>query len=120
MDSRMKPAFTTWPTICGCCRKVAMCVGYSPMPSRPVMWLCGQQQCTDLAEKVYHMKQRIHDECMDKARHAAAMSSVEYLQEIGKTDIWTLDADEHDSYMKRLLATYESALIKELSALAPY
>jgi len=91
-------------------------LGYGP-PKRerpPVIWLCDHNGCHAAAKKVYAMPKEMLDAYEIGAALEAGAEAGGYLEEIGKTDLATLDAGEWREFLRRLFVGYELVLRRKI------
>jgi hypothetical protein len=104
------------PTVCATCRRQAAGFGYSPHPHRisAVIWLCSSSHCHQAAKRFYAMSAEQFDEYELGAMLEAGCGAGCYLDEIGKTDLKLLTAEEWREFLFRLLTGYEQVLRRKL------
>ena len=108
---------TREPTACAVCRRHAMWVGYTPKPrDREVIWLCDDNVCHALARRIYTMPAATLDAFEIGAVLEAGSSAGGYLDEIGKSDLAVLDANEWREFLRRIVVGYEQALRRKILA----
>jgi hypothetical protein len=108
---------TTEPTACAVCRRHAIWVGYTPKPrNREVIWLCDDNACHALARRIYTMPAATLDAFEIGAVLEAGSNAGGYLEEIGKTDLAALDANEWREFLRRIVVGYEQALRRKILA----
>ena len=108
---------TREPTACAVCRRHAMWVGYTPKPRvTGVIWLCDDSDCHALARRIYTMPAATLDAFEIGAVLEAGSNAGGYLEEIGKTDLAALDANEWREFLRRIVVGYEQALRRKILA----
>jgi len=99
--------------ICAVCARMECGLGYGDFKrfgKPPILWLCDDPECIDIAKATYKMKQ---DEFTRLERQAAVEGGAEagaYLEKIGKTDMLKLNREEWEEFCRRLVAGYRKAL----------
>lgn len=99
---------------CDVCLRRHHNLGYAPSEKHPVKWTC--KPCLRAAEdpilvkKVYHMPRKKLDEFEERALAAGGDNAGAYLDEIGKTDLAVLEAEEWEEFCARLLVGYANAM----------
>ncbi len=104
------------PTVCCVCRRRAMALGYTPSQRRPTIWLCDDKYCHQVARKVYAMPAEKLDIYELVAMRHGGEQGGSYLDEIDKTDLTRLAAEEWDEFLRRVLVGYEQELRRKLLA----
>jgi hypothetical protein len=104
------------PTVCATCRRRAAGFAYSPIPHaiRKAIWLCGSNHCHRAARELFAMSREKFDDYELGAILEAGRNAGGYLDEIGKTDLTRLSAEEWREFLFRLLTGYERALRRKL------
>ncbi len=109
--------------ICGVCGRQAIGIGYSAVPSRnssPVMWLCDDADCIEIAKVTYSMKQDVFNRIESLAAGRGGEEGGAYLDQIGKTNLETLTPDEWYEFLRRIIGGYRKALKNDLKNEAPF
>jgi len=101
---------TKQPTLCAVCRRHAVWLGYHTGWRSPVIWLCDDNGCHAAAKMVYAMPPKILDAYEIGAALEAGETAGAYLEEIGKTDLAALTAQEWSEFLRRIIRGYERAL----------
>lgn len=101
--------------VCGCCGRAAHGIGYAPKPDKPVLWLCDDRECIDLARDTYFMKQEDFDSIETLAVREGGFAAGEYLNAIGKTDLSQLTEPEWNEFCRRVVTGYRKELVRSLS-----
>lgn len=115
----MTAAASDWLGTCDVCRRRHMNVGYAPSDRHPVKWTC--RACLKAAEdpilvqKIYHMPRKRLDEFEERALAKGGETAGSYLDDIGKTDLAVLSAEEWEEFCARLLVGYSNAMREMLS-----
>lgn len=121
----MTAAASDWLGTCDVCLRRHHNLGYAPTERHPVKWMC--KACLKAAEdpilvkKVYHMPRKKLDAFEEQALAKGGDHAGAYLDEIGKTDLATLDAEEWEEFCARLLVGYANAMREMLkNDVAPF
>lgn len=69
---------------CGVCGRSATGIGYTPDPKKPVLWLCDDAECLQIATRSYSMKQADFSRLEAMAAVRAAEEMGAELERIGK------------------------------------
>ena len=123
MNNLVQRFATKDPTICAICRRTATGVGYSPanVPMSRVVWLCDDPVCHHLAKGVYHMPQARLDVYEAQAARLAIDEAGPYLDEIGTTDLASLNDEQMDEFLRRLIHSFEDNMRRQLlNYVAPF
>lgn len=99
--------------ICGVCARPDVGLGYAPKShskSTPIMWMCSDPKCHELARKTYAMRQDEFSRLESIAAQEGGNEGLWYLEDIGKTDLATLTIDEICEFKRRVIAGYRKAL----------
>ena len=110
------------PVICGVCRRRATTgLGWAGKQGKPIMWLCDDADCGQLARSVYEMSRKQLDAFEIAARNDAGDEAGAYLEKIGKTDLATLTEAEWFEFLRQVLFGFEASLRRRfLEARAPF
>lgn len=110
------------PVICGVCRRRATTgLGWAGQQGRPVLWLCDDPACGQLAKTVYAMPKLELDAFEEAARDDAGNMAGAYLDTIGKTDLATLTQEEWKGFLHQVIVGFEDGLRRRfLSHVAPF
>lgn len=120
MTSPLKYA-TKFPTLCGCCRRRASHIGYTPDSRQPIMWICEDAVCIETAKKAYRMKQKDLDDHEGRAVNEGINAAGSYMAELGKFDLRELSEIELSEWGRRFYLATCSQLQSDLAALnAPF
>ena len=106
--------------ICGCCGRQATGFGYSPDHRKPVIWVCDDNSCLQLAKDSYAMKQDKFSRIESLAAGKGGDEGGAFLDTIGKSDLATLSPDEWFEFCRRIVAGYRKALVADLKGEAPF
>lgn len=98
------------PACCAVCRRHADGIAYAPNNRGPFIWVCDDTECIRLAKEVYKMPKDILDTVERESMLAGGDAAGAYLDEIGKTDLIKLTADEWEEFLRRTLITYEKKM----------
>lgn len=110
-----------YPTLCGCCRRRAAHIGYTPHDKQPIMWICEHPICVATAKRVYRMKASDLDVHEGNAVNEGINAAGSYMAELDKFDIRDLTEMELAEFGRRLYVTACNKLQASLSALhAPF
>lgn len=105
---------TSEPTLCAVCHRHAFGVGYAPKQGQKLIWLCDDNGCHGAAREIFRMPQAQLDAHEIGAALAGGEAAGMYLDEIGKTDIATLDGDEWRHFLKLIVTTFEVTMRKRI------
>lgn len=110
------------PVICGVCRRRANTgFGWAGQQGKPVLWLCDDPVCGQLAKTVYAMPKLELDAFEAAARDDAGEMAGAYLDTIGKTDLATLTAEEWQGFLHQVIVGFEDSLRRRfVSHAAPF
>jgi len=106
--------------LCGVCRRRAVGIGYAPDAEKPVLWLCDDPECIATAQKSYAMKQENFTRLESLAAGKGGAAGGAYLDQIGKTDLASLTAEEWHEFCRRVVAGYRVALATDLKDEIPF
>ena len=84
---------------CGVCGRQHHNLGYSPNDRAPALWVC--EDCIPYARKVYHMPDTEFSLYEKRALERAGEIAGAYLDDIGKTDLAALTAEEWAEFWRR-------------------
>lgn len=103
------------PVACGVCRRRASTgFGWAGQQGRPIMWLCDDPICGQLARTVYEMPKLKLDAFEEAARDDAGDMAGAYLESIDKTDLATLTADEWATFLHQVIVGFEASLRRRI------
>lgn len=109
------------PGVCGCCGRASSGIGYSPRPNKPVLWLCDDRGCIDIAKDSYFMKQDDFDSIETLAVREGGFAAGEYLNSLGKTDLASLSEPEWNEFCRRVVTGYRKDLSRRvLDSVVPF
>jgi hypothetical protein len=111
---------------CFICKRRHDNVGYAPHDRAPIKWVCWE--CLDETHngvrsklpKVYHMPKRQLDDYERRALEDGGNAGGEFLDEIGKTDLASLDEVEWSTFLSRVLTGYADSMREIVSKEIPY
>jgi hypothetical protein len=111
---------------CFICKRRHDCIGYSPHDRAPIKWVCWE--CLDGTHngirsklpRLYHMPRKQLDQYEKQALEDGGNAGGEYLDEIGKTDLASLDEDEWGTFLGRVLVGYADSMREIVSREVPY
>lgn len=106
--------------LCGCCARAATGIGYTPNHSKPIIWLCDDPECIQLAKDSYTMKQDAFTRQESIAAGKGGEEGGEFLDQIGKSDLSTLNEGEWFEFCRRIVAGYRKGLVTALKSEAPF
>lgn len=107
--------------LCACCQRAATGIGHTPHASKPILWLCDDPACIQIARDSYMLPQEKFSLLEAKAAVEASDAMGRRLDEVGEggrfdgmaPEIW-LDA------MRAGIAEYRVSLVKFLKSEAPF
>ena len=108
------------PAICAVCARPATGYGVAPNHTSKIMWVCDDPDCLQIAKSSYAMKQDHFERLDSLAAGKGGEKAGEYLEQIGKTDLATMNQTEWFEFCRRLVAGYRSALKNDLRDEAPF
>src|SRR6478752_9935073 len=109
------------PTICAVCRRHAISIGYARRQNGPVIWLCDDNNCHAAAKEIYAMPSERLDAYEIGSALEAGKEAGTYLDQIGKTDLAALDAQEWREFLRRIIVGFEQTMRRKiLSGEAPF
>lgn len=106
--------------LCGVCRRLATGLAIMPRPRDRPMWICDDPACIQTARNTYNMKQERFERLESLAAQRGGIAGGHYLDQIGKSDLRTLTAEEFAEFNRRVVGGYRKALAEELAAEAPF
>lgn len=107
--------------VCGSCGRSAVGYGYAPPHhNAPVLWTCDDPECLTIARNSYAMKQDEFTRIESLAAGEGGAEGGAYLDQICKTDLASLTADEWYEFCRRIVAGYRKALKTSLRDEAPF
>ena len=99
------------PESCFICRRRAD--GFGVGKDKKVGWFCNE--CgTGLAKEVYQMTDRRFDVFEERAIEKAGQKAGEYLDDIGKTDLTTLDQMEWRQFLSTVIRSFSDGIRHEV------
>ncbi|MGU3417670.1 DUF6511 domain-containing protein [Methylobacterium sp. D54C] len=99
------------PVICGVCRRRANTgFGWAGQQGKPVLWMCDDPACQQVAKVVYAMPTLELDAYEQKARDEAGEMAGAYLDSLGKTDLASLTAEEWATFLHQVIVGFEASL----------
>jgi hypothetical protein len=105
---------TREPTLCAVCRRHAVSLGYAPMRSAAIVWLCDDHGCHGAVEGAYKMPTSTLDAYEIGAALEAGALAGRYLDEIGTSDLAALDRDQWREFLRRLFVGFEHAMRRKI------
>jgi Family of unknown function (DUF6511) len=105
---------TAEPTGCAVCHRHAVALGYAPVQKQPMIWLCDSNECHAVAKRVYKMPKRELDAYELGAAREAGNQGGAFLDELGKTDLATLDGEEWSEFLRRIITGFEITMRKRI------
>lgn len=106
--------------ICACCARSATGLGYTPNARKPVLWICDDPDCIQLAKDSYTMKAETFTRIESLAAGKGGEEGGAFLDHIGKSDLTHLTPDEWFEFCRRIVAGYRKALAVDLRDAAPF
>lgn len=106
--------------VCGCCGRSATGFGYAPKAGHPVIWVCDDPDCLQLAKDSYSMKQEQFSRLESLAAGKGGQEGGAFLETIGKYSLAELTPDEWFEFCRRVVAGYRKALVEDLKGEAPF
>lgn len=102
------------PTCCAVCRRHAWAIGYAPRQGAPIIWVCDHTVCQGLLKRVYKMPKDVLDAYEIGSAKEAINEAGPYLDEIGNTDLATLEPQQMSEFLTRFLCAYEAAMRRKI------
>jgi len=99
--------------ICAVCARRATGWGYgdySRFNKPPILWLCDDLTCIDIAKATYEMKQDEFTRMESLAAGKGGEEAGAFLEQIGKTDLAKLTKAEWFEFCRRMIVGYRKAL----------
>jgi len=99
--------------ICAVCARAEVGIGYADWQRwrKPrILWLCDDPDCYQIAKATYEMKQDEFSRIESLAAGRGGAEAAVFLEQIGKTDLATLNHAEWFEFCRRLIAGYRKAL----------
>jgi len=97
--------------LCAVCACQATGVGYTANHRNPPVWVCTDETCLDQSRTVFGLRQQQYNHAEAAAvAEEAREAGVEYLIQIGKTDMATMDEAEVSEFFRRIVIGYRSGL----------
>ncbi len=106
--------------VCGCCGRAATGFGYAPKTGQPIIWVCDDPQCLQIAKDSYSMQQDKFSRIESLATGKGGEEGGQFLDDLGKTDLATLNEGEWFEFCRRIVAGYRKALIADLRNEVPF
>ena len=111
--------------LCACCRRRAAGIGHlqKGWNNPPILWVCDDPDCLQLAKDSYTMRQHDFDRLEGLAALDAATAAGQYLVDKGASSqpLESIDPHEWDAAIKHAVATYRDALKSRIvSGEAPF
>jgi len=103
--------------VCAVCARREVGIGYgdySRFKKPPILWLCDDPECIDIAKATYEMKQDEFTRIESLAAGRGGEAAGAFLEQIGKTDMAQLTRAEWFEFCRRLVAGYRKALKNNL------
>jgi hypothetical protein len=107
------------PTCCAVCHRRAVALGYASGQKQSMIWLCDNNECHAVAKRVYKMPKPELDAYELGAAREAGNQAGAFLDEIGKTDLATLDGEECSEFLRRVVTGFEITMRKRILAGEP-
>lgn len=105
---------TSEPCGCAVCHRRAVGLGYAPKQGQKLLWLCDDKDCHAVSGKVYKMPQAQLDAFELGAAIEGGNQGGAFLDEIGKSDLAVLDADEWREFLRRIITGFEATMRKRI------
>lgn len=100
--------------LCACCRRRAAGIGHTQKGygNMPVLWVCDDPECLQLAKETYAMRQHDFDRIESLAALDAAYAAGDWLvkQGLASQPLEQMTPDQWDAAIKIAVGTYRSAL----------
>lgn len=106
--------------LCGCCGRTATGFGYVPKTGQPIIWVCDDEQCLQIAKDSYTMKQDQFTRVESLAAGKGGEEGGAFLDGIGKTDLAQFTPDEWFEFCRRIVAGYRKGMVELLKSEAPF
>lgn len=106
--------------LCGCCRRMATGIGHVPKFGDPIIWLCDDPECHQMAKSTYKLPQEDFNRFESRAAVKGGEAGGAYLDEIGQFDLTALTIDQFCEFSRRVVAGYRVALVTELKDAPPF
>lgn len=106
--------------LCACCGRTATGFGYAPSTGQPILWVCDDPQCLQLAKDSYSMKQDVFTRIESLAAGKGGEQGGAFLDEIAKTDLASLNEGEWFEFCRRIVAGYRKGMVELLKSEAPF
>lgn len=106
--------------LCACCVRTATGFGYTPSHKQPILWLCDDIDCIQIAKDSYTIKQEQFTRLESLAAGKGGEEAGGFLDGIGKTDLAALTPDEWFEFCRRVVAGYRKRLVELLKSEAPF
>lgn len=112
----------TDPTTCAVCAREATGLGVCPRERRrsAIHWVCDDPECIEIAQAAFDMKQDQFTRLESLAAGGGGAAGVEFLQQIGKSDIYQMNETEWYEFCRRFVAGYRKDLKRLLKEEAPF
>jgi hypothetical protein len=104
------PLASDQPYLCAVCRRQAMPLGYRPHADLPMLWTCGNPICQALLPRVYGMTDAQLPAYEEKAGLAAGNAAGQWLDDLGKTDLAILTAEEWREFLWLVISGHQAKL----------
>ena len=106
--------------LCSCCQRAATGFGYTPNAKKPILWLCDDPACIQIAKDSYTMKQDQFTRLESLAAGKGGEEGGAFLDGIGKSDLAQLNEGEWFEFCRRIVAGYRKGLVELLKNEAPF
>lgn len=106
--------------VCSVCARWATGFGYAPRVGRPVLWVCDDPDCLQIAKETYAMKQKDFERLESLAAQEGRVEAEAYCDEIGVYDFREMTIDQACEFSRRLVAGYRTGLKIKLQTEAPF
>ncbi|MCE7028460.1 hypothetical protein [Jiella avicenniae] len=110
---------------CCVCARSAIGFGYAPRDSHgrvgsPIIWVCDDPDCLDIAKDSYEMKQGEFDRVEAMAVIDGLECGRRQAMEIGTSDLAEMTDDQRLDFARAIVAGYRSALKVKIRDEAPF
>lgn len=108
--------------VCGVCARQSVGFGYTPdfNRTRPIIWVCDDPECLQIASESYTMKQQEYSRIEALARDHGGAEGGAYLDTIGKTDLATMTEDQWREFLSKVIGGYREFLKAETGRRSPF
>lgn len=106
--------------VCFVCACPATELGVAPNDKSPIAWICGDEECIQIAKDTYKMDPAKFRRLDSLAAQEGGDAGGEYLAEIGQFDLAELTDEQRCEFFRRVVGGYRVALKTTLRDESPF